>query len=381
MSTETLTMPSAAMTAEEHVLTGQLSLDELLVQEQETNSMFNNLLHSRAGQFLTKFAVTAAAFAGGGEGLVAATAAADTAPTAPMTSAADLPFTVTASFKTETSNAHVKVSDVATGKVNILANFKANGIPTKQRKQLERQGKCQVFDGTKVVIDTAGHDTNNMTEYGRDYRTSEFCKISGRWIRAKCGNAAFIQQTPPVPVVENAIFVKSFGNEKVKLHAESTAVASCTVDGASASASGKGVASAEADLRSFIKTSHKSNIGSGSVAIKTYERATGRASTNAEASANCASTAATVTIVEQPQPPVVVPPKNGTEGPGAGTPGQPGGPGAGGQPGNTTTGETCRDPADSTDGDMNPSTQGNIMSGTPDQFGYCVGQAQPLVNG
>jgi len=75
-------------------------------------------------------------------------------------------------------------------------------------------------------------------------------------------------------------------------------------------------------------------------------------------------------------------PKDGTQGPGTGTPGQPGGPGAGGQPGNPGgSGETCIDPADTTDGDMNATTQGDIMYGIHDQFGYCVGSATPLVNG
>jgi hypothetical protein len=80
--------------------------------------------------------------------------------------------------------------------------------------------------------------------------------------------------------------------------------------------------------------------------------------------------------------PVCVTPKDGTQGPGTGTPGQPGGPGAGGQPGNPGgSGETCIDTADTTNGDMNATTQGDVMYGIHDQFGYCVGSATPLVNG
>lgn len=322
------------------------------------------------------------------------------AASADTTSPANLPASVTATFNTETSSSSVKVSDIATNKVTILANFKAKGIPKKQLKKLEKNGDCQTFDGTKVEIDTAGHDTNNMTEYGRDYRTSEFCKVAGRWIRAKCGNPAFIKEKPPVPVVQDVMWVKTFTKENVKLHAEATALATCNVNGASASGYGHGVADSKGSisLRSFIKGVEHGD--SNSEAVKLYASANGKAAASAEATANC--TGSTATIVEQPVTPVTpvpaptptcpagenlenvngteecVIPKDGTQGPGAGIPTQPGGPSAGGQPGNPTIGETCIDPADTTDGDMNPATSGDVMSGTHDQFGYCVGQAQPL---
>lgn len=87
-------------------------------------------------------------------------------------------------------------------------------------------------------------------------------------------------------------------------------------------------------------------------------------------------------VPQTPPPPGGgTPPKDGTQGPGEGTPGQPGGPGAGGQPGNTGEGAPCYDDASTTNGDLNPATSGDIMYGTPDQFGYCVGPAQPTVNG
>jgi hypothetical protein len=56
-----------------------------------------------------------------------------------------------------------------------------------------------------------------------------------------------------------------------------------------------------------------------------------------------------------------IPPKDGTQGPGAGTPGQPGGTGAGGSPG-AGAGPMCRD------------ASGNIVPGTPDPVtGNCPG--------
>lgn len=52
--------------------------------------------------------------------------------------------------------------------------------------------------------------------------------------------------------------------------------------------------------------------------------------------------------------------KDGTIGPGEGTPGQPGGPGSGGEPGHPTEGSLCRNSA------------GDIVPGPADQFGYCT---------
>lgn len=52
--------------------------------------------------------------------------------------------------------------------------------------------------------------------------------------------------------------------------------------------------------------------------------------------------------------------KDGTIGPGEGTPGQPGGPGSGGEPGHPTEGSLCRN------------TAGDIVPGPADQFGYCT---------
>jgi hypothetical protein len=79
---------------------------------------------------------------------------------------------------------------------------------------------------------------------------------------------------------------------------------------------------------------------------------------------------------EETQPAEVCHPKDGTQGPGAGTPGQPGGPGAGGQPNPSQNSIACYDIATSTDGDMNPDTEGAPMWGTAkDQNDNCVGPA------
>jgi hypothetical protein len=67
---EAVTMQPAVMTGEDHVLAGQLSFDEMLIGQGETRSLFNSLRTSGPGKLMTRLAVTAAAFAGGGEGLV-----------------------------------------------------------------------------------------------------------------------------------------------------------------------------------------------------------------------------------------------------------------------------------------------------------------------
>lgn len=93
-------------------------------------------------------------------------------------------------------------------------------------------------------------------------------------------------------------------------------------------------------------------------------------STLAKASASATAWCAIPPPPPPPPPPPTCPPnyqwngticaKDGTIGPGEGTPGQPGGPGAGGEPGNPDTGEVCRN------------THGDIVSGPSDQFGYCI---------
>lgn len=78
------------------------------------------------------------------------------------------------------------------------------------------------------------------------------------------------------------------------------------------------------------------------------------------------------------QPAVNCYPKDGTPGAGTGIPTQPGGPGSPGDPSPSPNTVACYDPATSTDGDMNPATEGALMWGTAaDQNDYCIGQADP----
>jgi hypothetical protein len=84
MSAEALTMQmQAPMTDAEHILAGQLSLDEMLAREQAIEagnpSMFDRLKNSRIGHAVAKVAVFGALLGGGGEGVLAATAAAEPA--------------------------------------------------------------------------------------------------------------------------------------------------------------------------------------------------------------------------------------------------------------------------------------------------------------
>ena len=89
----------------------------------------------------------------------------------------------------------------------------------------------------------------------------------------------------------------------------------------------------------------------------------------------------TTPTCEDTQPAVNCAPKDGTQGPGTGTPGQPGGPGAGGEPSPSPNTVACYDPNTITDGDMNPNTEGATMWGTAaDQNDYCIGPADPAVS-
>lgn len=220
------------------------------------------------------------------------------------TTPAELPPSVTATFKTDTKNIRVSVSDMAQQKVTVLQNFRAHGTPTRIVRKAEAQGKCRVIDGREETLYTAGHDTNSMTRYGRDYRKSEICKIGGKLIRVACGNPVIKKpnyQTIPGKVV----FVKNRAKVNVKLHAEADATAACVVDGASASAKGHGVADASVKLNTLISTLKG---GADSISVRLYEQAAGKASAQATAEAHCDTTESTTTTVVPPVvPPVEVP--------------------------------------------------------------------------
>lgn len=202
----------------------------------------------------------------------------------------DILKSVTVTFTNDGKrNSSSTMSDIAESKVTVLENFKAKGLPKKVVKKLERQGKCETVDGTETEVWTAGHDTNSMTKYGRDYRVSEFCKYAGRWVRVKCGNPAKIEKKPPVTMTipGKVIFVNNIAKTSAKLHAEATADASCQVAGATASAKGSASADSTVSLNTVIKTAKG---GADSVAVKLYETAYQRASAKAMAEAHCDTT-------------------------------------------------------------------------------------------
>lgn len=216
---------------------------------------------------------------------------------------AELPPTVTATFKTDTKNVKVSVSDMATQKVTVLQNFRAKGTPTRIVRKAEAQGKCRVIDGREEELYTAGHDTNSMTRYGRDLRKSEICKIGGKLIRVACGNPV-IKKPNYQTIPGKVLFVKNRAKVNVKLHAEADATANCVVDGASASAKGHGVADASVKLNTLISTLKG---GADSISVKLYEQAAGNASAKATAEAHCDTTTETKTTVTPPTtPPEIV---------------------------------------------------------------------------
>ena len=229
---------------------------------------------------------------------------------------ADLPATVVASFHTEGSYAHEKVSDVATGKVTILANIKANGMPAKQHRKLEAEGLCKTVDGTEQVLYSKGYNVEGGQQFGRDYRRSRVCKVAGRWIRVKCGNEELIKETPKQPAPGRVVWVKTFANQKVSVSANADAYASCETSHTKATGKGHGTAKATVSLREFVKTSKNTHAGDTSVAIRVAGSAYGKASASAEATAVCMEETDTIVITQTPPtPPPVTGTKNGTETP------------------------------------------------------------------
>jgi hypothetical protein len=332
-----------------------------------------------------------------GAGLKAEAAEAQTTPVQPVETAAALPSTVTLTFKTETSKATVKASDIASDKLTLLANIKVNGMPKKLHRKLEKEGKCKTVDGRKQELYSKGYNVNNKAEFGRDYRKSRVCWIAekngkGHWERVACGNEELIKERPK-RFVAHPVWVKTFNRLKFRVNAETFAAATCEAGGAKASALAMGRATATGYLRTEVKASKSKDGGVKSLAFKTYNKATASASSQASAEANCEGAATTVTIVEQPAPPApvcpegtnfedkngngkidegeCVVPKDGTQGAGEGTGGPAGGTGSGGEAGDPNNGEVCRDTTDPNTGDHNAETEGDIVTGHPDQFGYC----------
>lgn len=227
--------------------------------------------------------------------------------------ATELPPNVTATFRSETKMAHVKVSDIATDRITVLQNISAKGIPQKTRRRLEAQGRCRTFDGTKVKIYTEGYNVNGGRSYGPDERRSRFCKLpNGKWLRVLCNNEAFINVPPPKPPIKGrAIFVNNSASVRVKIHAESTAQAECRSSSGNTYAYGFGHAE-KTDyirLRTLIKTlRNRRTGGANSLAVKLYNSVYAEAKTEAEAKAICHETTHSSDGTPPPPPPENNPP-------------------------------------------------------------------------
>ena len=286
--------------------------------------------------------------------VLAESASADTAPSTPNTPAAPAP-TVTMHVQ----HSEVSVSDAASKKIIFVEDehFSEKGI---------NKDTCRNFK----TFWNSGRDANGKLVWFKDHNgrlcrdshlKSGWIKVGGGETGRNCGNEA-----SPIKhkVTHGEIVNVAHLNTKFTLEAKAVAKAAAFCGSAEAEAEVK----QRFNLKNFLR---RKGPGMTHVGIKLYDKAVAKA----KAEINCSE----VTIVTPPTPPET-PTKNGTEGQGTITPGQPGGSGSGGTPGNTGEGAPCYDDNSTVNGDLNPNTSGDIMYGTADQFGNCVGQAQPMEN-
>lgn len=281
-----------------------------------------------------------------------------------------------------------QMSEKSLSKATLIENYRT--IAKAKLIKAEQKGDCVNLDGTKRKIWTQGH-TEAGHPYGRDTRTSRFCKVAvngaTHWYRKACGNAAVFKV--PKIVVQHPFWVKNINKAMLTVSAKSQAhaKAECKTDNTSALAEGRGSAKATAWLRARnVLKGKKLKEVTTKEKLKVQGEAQSKAS--AKAVAICVDRSQNSTATP-PETPPETPPKDGTPGAGSGTTGTTstgstdGGSGAGGTPGNTNETHACYDPADSTNGDGNPDTTGSTMysNTTNDQFGYCTSPAQPAVNG
>ncbi len=225
-------------------------------------------------------------------------------------------------------------------------------------------------------------------------------KVAGGKTGRNCRNPAKEGMKMPGPVVRKKVkIVKAFTFSAVVkvravVSASGSAFAECSTSVGSArafaSAYGYGLATASASAKG--KTKVRALAAASSLAISMVNEEDVRASARASVDVNLRATASAVCTGSPPPvsppppgaptppgapappnppqevcppnttgtPPNCVPSKDGTQGPGTGTPGQPGGPGAGGSPG-PGAGPMCRD------------ASGDLVPGTPDASGNCPG--------
>jgi hypothetical protein len=272
-------------------------------------------------------------------------------------------------------------------KAEVLANYRV--VSKAKIRKLEEQGKCQTFDGKKTEIYTEGLSGNGRN-WGHDTRTSTFCKNertvvkNGKrhkiveWVRAKCGNRAKINVRPK-KVVEHPKWVNSLSKATLTVKAKERLVKGVECKTANTRAFAIVDVSAEATASSKVKTAFKKGKGKFNKMVasaKSRAAAAVKIKFNGQMEVVCAEVSQSETTPPPPPPPT----KDGTQGPGEGTEGQPGGPGAGGEAGNTEKAVPCYDPDNTTAGDQIATTSGEIMyvaqESEKDQFGYCLVPAE-----
>ena len=303
-------------------------------------------------------------------------------------------FTVGATIAKSKASA----SDVASGKITVLADNPVKGFVDIKSKACE---------DTKGPWTNSFKDANGKIVWYMEKVPGRLCpskasptgwvKVGGGKTGRNCKNPAKLGKAPGPVVKGPVIFIKSFVNAKVHLDAKATVSVTCEVISGTARAKATATATARArvtiSLRAFIKSKGNAAYGNSFQAIAS---ANAKAAAQTECSAsppapppvpgppttppckeNCGgSPPCTVncsppcTVNCQPTcppntngtPPNCVPGKDGTQGAGEGTPGQPGGPGAGGQPGQGP-GPMCRD-----------RVSGDIRPGNKAPDGGCLDQ-------
>jgi len=321
--------------------------------EQAPSNMFSNAIERikelpKSAKYASAVLMGALAFGSATE-LSTAEASADTTPT--VTSLTET---------TQVSIAGSSMSEASAASVTVLGNHRV--VSKAKIRKAKKAGDCETVDGNKETVYTQGHNEKGYP-YGRDHRTSVICNIGGNAYRAACGNRVKLHR--PKKAVETPIkWVNAFNKAKasVTVTSEATALAICKTENTYAGAYGHGKASAygEAKISTLLKAK---GGGISGLTIKTKNGLSLSAQTAAKADAKV--------ICVETMHGEVVPPKDGTQGPGTGTPGQPGGPGSGGTPGSSNTGEVCRDTTQTSNGDGKAETQGDLYYGPADQFGNC----------
>lgn len=265
---------------------------ELQKQPKELQQAHERSAWSRVRQ-VAAIGASAIALAGIGPAASSATEAPGHSPEGPpkITKPADLPPTITATFKTEASSAKVEVADFAKQRIRVLSNVSTKPMPRKRVERLTEEGKCRTFDGKKHDIRTYGLGVNGGA-YGQDFRKSFFCFVNGHWVRFKCRNPAIIRRRPPQPKPERKdIFVRTFVNAKAKVQAKAVAVAECNTGGA------KAQAYASAKSRVHIVPLKALVRARGRNVIRIQNQTNMDAWAKANAKVDCNSTEKTVTIV------------------------------------------------------------------------------------